>query len=439
MKDIFKLKPISILGAGPTGLSTGYYLGKNYSIFEKNEEVGGGCRTEKIDGFSFDYGGHIFYPKKKETQALIDNLLKENLNCMAREAWVYLKNIYTRYPFQANLYGHSIPVVKECLLGLMEAKQKFGEKPNDFTNFEDFIYKVFGKGIAKHFMIPFNLKQWAAPLNQMTLEWMGKFIPLPTLEEVLDGSLKMSPKCMGINANFIYPQKGGIQAVFDSFLPFLQDLHTNSEVTSVSYKNKSIEINGQKKKFYEKLVSTLPLPELIRITNPIPQEIKLAAEKLKWTSLYVVNIGIDRPTISDKHRVYYPEDKYIFHKLGYYQNQSSSMVPSGKSAVSAEITFSKDRRISKDTLIERTIKDLEKAKILYPDDKIVLTHILTIPYAYAFYDHQRKKTVSFIQQFLEKENIYLCGRYAQWEYQNMEQNILAGKAMAKKLKFKIEK
>ena len=162
------------------------------------------------------------------------------------------------------------------------------------------------------------------------------------------------------------------------------------------------------------------------------------SEKLRWTSLFVVNIGIDRPAISNKHRVYYPEEKYIFHKLGYYQNQSPYMVPNGKSAVSAEISFSKNRLISEGTLIERTIKDLIKAKVLYPDDKIVLTHIITIPYAYAIYDNQRKKSVSFIKQFLEKNDIYLCGRYAQWEYQNMEQNILAGKAMAEKLNAEIE-
>lgn len=438
VKEFFKLNPISILGAGPTGLSTGYYLRKNYSILEKNNEVGGGCRTEKINGFSFDHGGHIFYPKKKEIQALINKLVKDNLKCMPREAWVYSKDIYTRYPFQANLYGHSIQVVKECLLGLMKAKLKFGEKPNNFTDFEDFIYKVFGDGIAKHFMIPINLKQWAVPLNEMTLEWMGKFIPLPTLEEVLDGSLKMSSQCMGINANFIYPQKGGIQSIFDSFIPFLQNLHIKSKVTSVSLKNKSFEINGQKKCFFEKLVSTLSLPELIRIIKSIPPEIRLASEKLRWTSLFVVNIGIDRPAISNKHRVYYPEEKYIFHKLGYYQNQSPYMVPNGKSAVSAEISFSKNRLISEDTLIERTIKDLIKARVLYPDDKIVLTHIITIPYAYAIYDHQRNKSVSFIKQFLEKNDIYLCGRYAQWEYQNMEQNILAGKAMAEKLNAEIE-
>lgn len=427
------MNPISILGAGPAGLSTAYYLKKNYYIWEKNNKIGGGCRTEKIDGFSFDYGGHIFYTRNQEVRALLNELIKNNLRCLPREAWIYSKSTYTRYPFQANLYGLPVEVVKECILGLMKAKLKYGERPNRFANFEDFIYKVFGEGIAKHFMISINLKQWAAPLKEMTTEWMGDFIPLPSLEEVLEGSLKMAPRCIGINANFIYPRKGGIQAIFDSFVPQIQNLHLNSKVTSISLKNRSFELNGEKKNFYEKLVSTLPLTELIQILDSPPPEIKLASEKLRWTSLYIVNIGIDRPSLSDKQRVYYPEDDYIFHKLGYYQNQSPDMVPPGKSAVSAEISFSKIRSISKDTLVERTIEDLIKAEVLYPEDEILLTPILTLPYAYVIYDHQRQKTVSFIKQFLEKNDVFLCGRYAQWEYQNMEQNILAGKKLAEKL------
>ena len=427
------MKSIAILGAGPAGLSTAYYLQKDYSLWEKNNEVGGGCRTVNVNGFSFDYGGHIFYTRQQEVRNLIGNLLKDDLRCLPREAWIYSKGTYTRYPFQANLYGLPVEVVKECILGLMKAKLKYGEKPKNYNNFEDFIYKVFGEGIAKHFMITFNLKQWATPLKEMTTDWMGKFIPLPSLEEVLEGSLKMSERCLGINANFIYPLKGGIQAIFNSFLPHLQNLHLNSEITSISLKDKSFQVNGRAEQGYEKLISTLPLPELIKLIDPLPSEIKAAAQKLRWTSLYIVNIGVDRPSLSEKHRVYYPEEGFIFHKLGYYQNQSPHMVPVGKSAVSAEVSFSPHRPLNKETLIERTIEDLKKACVLYTDDKIILTHILILPYAYAIYNHQRQEAVSQIKNFLAEHDIYICGRYAQWEYQNMEQNILAGQAMADRL------
>lgn len=427
------MEAISILGAGPAGLSAGFHLQKNYLIFEKNNEVGGGCRTEKIDGFSFDYGGHIFYTRKEEIKSLIRQLIKDNLRALPREAWIYSKGTYTRYPFQANLYGLPLEVVKECLLGLMEAKLKYGEEQKNYAHFEDFIYQVFGKGMARHFMIPFNLKQWATPLKEMTTDWMGEFIPLPSLEEVLEGSLRLAPRCIGINANFIYPQKGGIQAIFDSFVPYIYNLHLNSEVTSISFKKKSFRISGGKREFYQKLISTLPLPELIKILDDAPSEIKEAAEKLRWTSLYIVNVAVDRHSLSDKQRIYFPEEKFIFHKLGFYQNQSPAMVPSGKSSVSAEISFSKNRKIIRETLVEKTIEDLMQAGIIFPDDKIILTHVLTLPYAYVIYDHKREEAVSFIRQFLEENDIYLCGRYAQWEYQNMEQNILAGKKVAGKV------
>lgn len=427
------MEAISILGAGPAGLSAAFHLQKNYLIFEKNNEVGGGCRTEKIDGFSFDYGGHIFYTRKEEIKSLIKQLIKDNLRALPREAWIYSKGTYTRYPFQANLYGLPLEVVKECLLGLMEAKLKYGEEQKNYAHFEDFIYQVFGKGIARHFMIPFNLKQWATPLKEMTTDWMGEFIPLPSLEEVLEGSLRLAPRCIGINANFIYPQKGGIQAIFDSFVPYIYNLHLDSEVTSISFKNKSFRISGGKREFYQKLISTLPLPELIKILDDAPSEIKEAAEKLGWTSLYIVNVAVDRHSLSDKQRIYFPEEKFIFHKLGFYQNQSPGMVPSGKSSVSAEISFSKNRKIIRETLVERTIEDLMQAGIIFPDDKIILTHVLTLPYAYVIYDHKRGEAVSFIRQFLEENDIYLCGRYAQWEYQNMEQNILAGEKVAGKV------
>lgn len=426
------VEPIAIIGAGPTGLSTAYHLKKNYTVWEKNSEVGGGCRTEKVNGFSFDYGGHIFYPKNENIRSLIFTLMENQLQCAPREAWIYSKHTYTRYPFQANLYGLPVKVVKECLMGLMKAKLEYGETHQNYAHFEDFIYKVFGEGMAKHFMIPFNRKQWAIPLKEMTTDWMGKFVPLPSLDEVLEGSLKQASRCSGINANFIYPYEGGIQAIFEAFVPHIQNLHLNSKVTSVSLKNKSLEVEG-KKHFYEKLVATLPLPELIQILESPPTEVKEAAQELKWTSLYIVNVGVDRPFLSEKHRVYYPEEDFIFHKLGYYQNQSPQMVPPGKSAVSAEISFSPRRPIKKEQAVEKTVEDLKKARVLGKNDPIILTHVLTLPYAYALYDHKRKEAVSCIQEFLEKNDIYLCGRYAQWEYQNMEQNILAGKALAEKL------
>ena len=74
-----KFSEIIILGAGLSGLTCAYYLRKTYSIFEKESKVGGLCRSEKIDDFTFDYTGHLLHLKKNENKKLIKELLRKNL------------------------------------------------------------------------------------------------------------------------------------------------------------------------------------------------------------------------------------------------------------------------------------------------------------------------------------------------------------------------
>ena len=89
-------------------------------------------------------------------------------------------------------------------------------------NFEEFIYQVWGAGIAKHFAIPYNRKLWAVPLDEMETSWLGGRVPLPDLEEMIEGALSPVPKPMGPNARFGYPLRGGFQALMDGFLPHLR-------------------------------------------------------------------------------------------------------------------------------------------------------------------------------------------------------------------------
>ena len=82
---------------------------------------------------------------------------------------------------------------------------------------------MWGAGIAKHFAIPYNRKLWAVPLTEMETSWLGGRVPLPDLEEMIEGALQPVAKPMGPNARFGYPLRGGFQALMDGFLPHLED------------------------------------------------------------------------------------------------------------------------------------------------------------------------------------------------------------------------
>jgi protoporphyrinogen oxidase len=89
-----------------------------------------------------------------------------------RECWVRMFDRWVPYPFQNNIRHLPKEVTYECLTGLVEAQTKRDHKAAN--NFDEFIDAVFGDGIAKHFMKPYNFKVWAHPPKMMNKEWIGE-------------------------------------------------------------------------------------------------------------------------------------------------------------------------------------------------------------------------------------------------------------------------
>lgn len=480
-----------ILGAGPTGLSAAYHYGADSVLVERGPAVGGWCRSIEDNGFVFDHAGHIMFSNDAYVLSLYDTLLGDNLHWQDREAWVYSKGVYTRYPFQGALYGLPPSVLKECIVGAIEAR--FGplnehgntappkaaqketarscamndEQPQDCCadgtdgglaeqdgrwgdvkdvmpsaklgsavaprNFEEFIYRVWGAGVAKHFAIPYNRKLWTVPLTEMETSWLGGRVPLPNLEEMIDGALRPAAKPVGPNARFGYPLRGGFQALMDGFLPLLKgELMLNAEVAQVSPRSKTVTLRDGRQFRYESLVSTLPLPEFVRMLgNEAPPEIQQAAQALRHVSVRCVNLGIDRGRITDKHWIYYPEDT-VFHRIFVQGNASPYCNPPGGFGLTCEITYSPTKPLPADgdALIQRCIDDCTRVGLLKYDDCVLAANLVDMPYAYVIYDHARAANVQRIRTWLAARSIHLAGRYSEWEYYNSDHAFLAGKRVA---------
>jgi len=457
------LRPIEclILGAGPTGLSAGYHYGAGAMVLEKNHSVGGWCRSVEDQGFTFDYAGHIMFSNDPYVLGLYDLLLGENQHWQTREAWVYSHGVYTRYPFQSALYGLPAEVVGECVLGAIEAR--YGSEgvasaqavPDDRCldccadgvvsdddrvltqprneDFEHFIYRVWGKGIARHFAIPYNRKLWKTPLSNMETSWLGGRVPLPDLEQIVSGALSPLEKPVGPNARFGYPLRGGFQALMEGFLPHLRcTLETDAQVAAIQPQSRQVTLADGRQLHYEQMISTLPLPELVRLMGArAPQTIQQAAARLRHTSVCCVNLGIGREAISDKHWIYYPGDT-LFHRIFLQGNASPHCNPPGGFGLTCEITWRDDQPLpcEGEALIQRCIEDCIRVGIITAEDIILTASIVDMPYAYVVYDHARSTNVALIRSWLAAQGIHLAGRYSEWEYYNSDHAFLAGKRAA---------
>jgi UDP-galactopyranose mutase len=477
-----------VLGAGPTGLSAAYHLGADSLLLERNTAVGGWCRSVEDKGFTFDYAGHIMFSNDPYVHELYKLLLGDNIHWQEREAWVYSQQVYTRYPFQGALYGLPPDVIKDCIVGAIEARfgsipkptvvaASAGNKPDSKSgngssasackaesitdccadgileatvpaskshvlpfpnrrkgarNFEDFIYHVWGAGIAEHFAIPYNRKLWAVPLTEMETSWLGGRVPLPDLEEMIEGALQPVAKPMGPNARFGYPLKGGFQALMNGFVPHLQgQLKLNAQVSKISPSNHRVTLADGTEYPYQSLVSTLPLPELIKLMGDVPSVVRSAAQGLRHVSVRCINLGIGRSNLTNKHWIYYPEDT-VFHRIFVQGNASPHCNPPGGFGLTCEISYSPHKPLPCEgaALIQRCITDCIKVGIINASDPVWVANEVDMPYAYVIYDHARLKHVSLIRAWLQEQDIVLARRYSEWEYYNSDHAFIAGKMAA---------
>jgi protoporphyrinogen oxidase len=453
-----------VIGAGPTGLSAAYHLGADTVLIERNKTVGGWCRSVDDHGFTFDYAGHIMFSNDPYVLKLYEVLLGDNLHWQNREAWVYSKDVYTRYPFQGALYGLPPKVITECIMGAIEARYgnadaapggacavkpvedccgdgtadvanatAIAPRKREAPNFEEFIYRVWGKGIGKHFAIPYNRKLWTVPLAEMETSWLGGRVPLPNLEEIIEGALEPVGKPMGPNARFGYPLRGGFQALMNGFLPHIKGkVELNASAAQLLPREHVVVMLDGSRYRYDHLISTMPLPELVKLIGAeAPEEVRQAARGLKHISIRCVNLGVAREKITDKHWVYYPEDS-IFHRIFVQGNASPYCNPPGGFGLTCEISYSpwKPLPVDGQALIDRCIEDCKKVTMLREDDQVITANIVDMPYAYVVYDHQRAANVQAIRAWLARYDIVLAGRYSEWEYYNSDHAFVAGKKAA---------
>lgn len=428
---------VLILGAGLAGLSTAYHLERRgrrgrYVLIEKEARIGGVAGSRKVDGFTFDFTGHLLHLHNPYGKRLILDLLKNNVRQLDRKAWIYSHKTFTRYPFQANTYGLPEHVIAECVAGF--AKNLYFPRPiSPGDTFLERCQRVFGSGISRHFMHPYNLKLWGRQINNLGSDWHDRYIPRPTIDEVLYGALHAQKKFFGYNARFRYPKRGGSQALPDALAARVGAIYRNSPVSAVHLEDKTAVIDGIGEIRYEQLVNTLPLPAFLDLCGRLSPEVRRARTRLIWRDVLNLNIGVKRANISEKHWIYFPEARFPFYRAGFANNFSKSLAPEGCSSMYIETSRSPGQKADYARLERQCLGGLRSAGILKKSDKIAARQWNRIPYAYVIYDKHRASSVESIFRFLDRRGVRSIGRWGGWHYSFMEESILEGKGCAEQL------
>jgi protoporphyrinogen oxidase len=421
-----------ILGAGLAGLTAAYALQQageeSWVVLEKETRPGGHARSHDVDGYVFDYGPHILFTNDRDIEALIRELLGDNLRAQERQAFIYHRafDLYTRFPFQAHLFGLPPALVKECLVGLVQAVERQARGEFEPRNYEEWMRGFFGDGIADRLMIPYARKLWTVEPSTMDFDWIGRRVPTPEVDRILIGALTDEVEQIGATANFWYPWRGGIEALPRALADRVKRIEYGCEVQRIDPERRVLELAGGDAIGFGELIFTLPLVSLPRFIPDLPSYISDACARLAFQGILNINLGVDRPSLSPYHWVYFYEDAFPFHRVSFPANFSPHNVPPGKSSIAVEVAYAPGHPPDTERFVENTIEALRSAGILAREDRIELVHVEAIAPAYVIYDLQHADAVETVVSWLRSRGIRAAGRFGEWQYFNMDHAMKSG-------------
>ena len=424
---------IVVLGAGPTGLAAGLRLRQaghgDWDVYERNPYAGGlSASFRDARGFTWDVGGHVIFSGQPRFLGLMERLLEGRYQTFGRESWIWLRGHFVRYPFQDNFHTHpDREMVLECLLGLLDGRRGSGAP----AHFEEWILRHFGPGIARHFMLPYNRKVWSVPLERMAYQWIAERVSVVDPERVLAHLVRGTEEVeWGPNRTFHYPLHGGIGGLFQRMVPALEGrLHLGREAVEVDPARREVAFADGSRTRYHRLVSTIPLPELLRCLTGTPEGIRAAARAFVWNQGYMVGVGVRGPCPSTKNWIYFPGDEGRFYRVTYLSNYSPHVTPEGEwFSLLAETSYPAGAAVSPEAVVEETLEGLVRCGLLADPEAVVSTHVLHAPYSIPVPFLERDRVLAEVQAYLEEHGIYSRGRFGGWKYEigNMDHSVLQG-------------
>jgi protoporphyrinogen oxidase len=389
---------ILILGAGISGLTMGALLKEKHhvTILEKDKRIGGIAKTKNVDSIAYHLvGGHCFNSKFEDVMAFVYSKLPKNKwHEVTRNSKINMGTYEIDYPIEfsiAEIYKKDRTLAFNMTKDLFTAKEKAF-----YGNLEEWFMSNFGDTLAKNYFIPYNTKIWANNLATMRCEWVKDKLPVPN-KEVIFESLLESRQDMMPHRKFYYPDTNNQQTMIDAIAEGL-DIKCQYEVRKIEKHQTGWIINGEYKA--DILISTVPLKELPKLIEGVPADVLDKASDLRYNKVSNV-LWKSEPTT--KTWTYHPSPDSLFHR---YIHIGNFHAPTTNYTIT-------------ETIGERTYEAMIREGRKDPSLFDAIDYNVS-DYAYVVFDNKREDAVNRINAYLNNINLYNIGRFAQWEYFNMD-------------------
>jgi protoporphyrinogen oxidase len=425
---------IVILGSGMGGFGAAYRFhaeGITPVMYDKNAYHGGHTASFQGGGFIFDQGPHISFTKDSRIQDLFADSVDQMYETMQLNANNYWRGYWPQHPAQLHLHGLPEDVIVKVISDFAQQRQA-PERP--IRNYADWLLASFGRTFAELFPMQYTRKYHLTTADNMTTDWLGPRIYRPSLEEVLRGAISPSAPTVHYISHFRYPRAGGFVSYLKKFIP-LGNLKLNHELIAIDPRMRQLRFSNGVVSNYDVLVSSVPLPDLIRMIQGAPQDVRDAARRLACSTCVLVNVGVNRDDLSKSQLTYIYDDDICFTRLSFPHMFSGNNVPKGLGSIQAEVYFSdkyKPLTGAPEDWIEPVIRDLRRMGLILEEDPVVFRSARFLKYANIIFDLERAGALKTVHGYLDDLGIAYCGRYGDWGYMWTDESFKSGEQAAER-------
>lgn len=404
-------------------------------LLEKSDMPGGLVSCADIDGRLYHkVGGHVFNSKNTEVLDWFwKHFDRDNEFVHAqRNAKVLLDDRLVGYPIENHLFQLDENVVKEIIsdwieIGLLDkgtlrnsdGSYDSGKWPNEKSespkvgksnpnNFKTFLIRKFGPTLYKVYFGPYNEKIWRTDLSKVSLAWLQGKLPMPDLKDALVQNILKKQESEMVHSSFYYPKHGGSQFIIDRLGEGL-DIRTSYEVNSIQKTSKGWLVNNEL--VCQKVVYTGDVRRLSSMLHGAGEEVLDACKALNELQSNGTSNVLCETDPSDLSWLYLPDPEIKAHRIIYTGNFSEyNNATNGRLTCTVEFSG----QVSETEMIAEVKK--------LPGNLTVLASNYE-PNSYVIQTHDTRARVDRVRMLLQKDGFYLLGRFAEWEYYNMDKCI----------------